>query len=98
MNKMLMSIFILLHYRKNNKYLNLKIQTSDFSSRPVDFSVTSPDEPVATNSSQIYCYPREMDKRSSDFGFEGTPPPGNAKVNFGFSLYEHYAVYRKVTV
>ena len=35
---------------KNNNYLNLKIQTGDFSSGPVDFSVTGPDGPVATNS------------------------------------------------
>ena len=35
---------------KNRKYLNWKIWTSDFSSGPVDFSVTGPDGPVATNS------------------------------------------------
>ena len=33
-----------------DNYLNLKIRTSDFSSGPVDFSVTGPDGPVATNS------------------------------------------------
>ena len=32
------------------KYLNLKIRTSDFSSGPVNFFVTGPDQPVATNS------------------------------------------------
>ena len=36
--------------QKKSKYLNLKIWTSDFSSGPVDFSVTGPDGPVATNS------------------------------------------------
>ena len=36
--------------QKKSKYLNFKIRTSDFSSRPVDFSVTGPDGPVATNS------------------------------------------------
>ena len=35
---------------KNSKYLNLKIRTSDFLSGPVDFSVTGPGGPEATNS------------------------------------------------
>ena len=35
---------------KTSKYLNLKFWTSDFSSGPVDFSVTGPDGPVSTNS------------------------------------------------
>ena len=35
---------------KNWKYLNLKIQTSDFSSGPVGFLVTGPNGPVARNS------------------------------------------------
>ena len=38
-----------------DKYLNLKIWTSDFSSGPVNFSVTGPDGPVTTNSEQNDC-------------------------------------------
>ena len=42
------NIFMLSHYRQIIKIV--RIWTGDFSSGPVDFSVTGPDGPVATNS------------------------------------------------